>query len=352
MTFAIIGAGNTGQAIAGYLAIHQEDITLYTRNSSKAERLSKNGLTISGVYRQHVHVPVTTDLEEAIAEARYILITTTSPGHQSTFKAIKPLLKGNQLILILPGYWGAAQCKEELGSLSEEKNILIAETSAMPFVSKADDRGNVHLIKIKQNVQVSCIPTPQSPILPAKIHSTFPQLVPASHIIETSLNNTNVVVHTPITLFNASRIDAADEFRFYGDGVSPHTVKYVEKIDEERRRLADRFNIQTTSILTLLNEFYKTDFTDLETALPGLFPDGKAPRTLDHRYITEDIPYGLVPISELSKRVGLATPYADSVIETAGLLLDRDFRKEGVRFDEYSPEDLSALIQPNVIIQS
>nr|WP_304212436.1 NAD/NADP-dependent octopine/nopaline dehydrogenase family protein [Fredinandcohnia onubensis] len=343
MSFAVIGAGNTGQAIAGYLALQGKKVKLYSRSPIKAEILSFQGLEVNGIYSGKVPIQASPHIEEVIVDAEYIIITTTASGHKPIFNQLKPYLKRNQTIVIFPGYWGALECREVLGDDIEVKNLTIAETSAMPFISKAESTGYVTISRIKQNVQISVVPTSKNLTISKYFLETFPQLITANNVIETSLNNSNVVVHTPITLFNASRIDSASEFRFYGDGTSPLTVTYVEKLDEERINLAEHLNIKTQSILSILNEFYKTDYPSLYEALPGLFPDGLAPTTLDHRYVTEDIPFGLVPISELSRRVGLETPYTDSLINTASLLMEKDFRSEGVSFEELTEKDINNL---------
>lgn len=338
MTFAVLGAGNTGQAITSYLSMKGEQVKLYCRDKQKAEKLSLQGLKLQGIYQGEVTIDASDNLEYVVGnKTKYIIITTTAFGHESILKKLKPLLRDKQTIALFPGYWGAVEAINILGDLIPTKNITIAETSAMPFVSKADNEGSVFINKIKSNVLISAIST-------SKISQTFlkafPQLKPTKSIFETSLNNTNVVVHTPITLFNASRIDAPEAFQFYGQGVSPRTVSYIEKLDAERIAIASVLNIPTKDILTLLNEFYGTAYPGLYEALPGLFPEGLAPNTLDHRYVTEDIPYGLVPISELGKKVGLHTPYTDSLIDTASLLMERNFREEGVSFEAWDRGDI------------
>jgi opine dehydrogenase len=54
-----------------------------------------------------------------------------------------------------------------------------------------------------------------------------------------------------------------------------------------------------------------------------------APTTLDHRYLWEDIPTGLVPISDVAHALDIATPTIDRLIDQGSEELGRDFRKEG-----------------------
>lgn len=342
MTYAVIGGGNTGQAIAGYLRLKEESVKLYTRDPNKAQRISKQGLEVKGIYSGKVILEASTSMDEVISDAKFIIISTTAMGHETIVKQIKPILKDNQTIVFFPGYWGALECKRILGEdLINNKNITVAETSAMPFVSIADNAGSVFINKIKHNVLISTL-CEENPIAPTFMNR-FPQLILGNSVFETSLNNSNVVIHPPITLFNAARIDASEAFQFYTDGASPFSVNYVEKMDIERLQIASQLEVNTQSILTVLNEFYDTGYPTLYEALPGLFPIGPAPTTLDYRYMTEDIPFGLVPISELGKILGVETPYTDSIISTASLLMDIDYRKEGISFKGLTKESLLSI---------
>ncbi|MGE7919022.1 NAD/NADP octopine/nopaline dehydrogenase family protein [Viridibacillus sp. NPDC093762] len=342
MTYAVIGGGNTGQAIAGYLRLEEESVNLYTRDPNKAQRISKHGLEVKGIYSGKVILEASTSMGEVISDAKFIIISTTAMGHEPIVNQIKPFLKDNQTIVFFPGYWGAVECKRILGDdIIKNKNITVAETSAMPFVSLADNTGSVTINKIKHNVLISTL-CKEKPIA-TSFMNRFPQLIHGNSVFETSLNNSNVVIHPPIALLNAARIDASEAFQFYTDGASPYSVNYVEKMDIERLQIASRLNVDTRSILTVLNEFYGTDYPNLYEALPGLFPTGLAPTTLDHRYLTEDIPFGLVPLSELGKILGVETPYTDSLISTASLLMDSDYRKDGVNFNGLTMESLLSM---------
>lgn len=343
MKYAVIGGGNTGQAIASYLALNKEKVKLFTRDAGRAERISKKGIELKGVYSGHINLEVHTSMEKVIQDAEIIIISTTADGHKPIIKELKPLLKNDQTIVFIPGYWGAVESKSILGEDIETKNITIAETSAQPFISIADDKGSVSVRRIKSNVLVSTLATSKGhPSLSLDFLERFPHLVPSRNVFETSLNNSNVVVHVPISLFNASRIDDSQEFLFYPEGISPLTVRYIEKVDHERRKIADLFHVETKDILTILNDFYGTSYSDLYEALPSLFPEGAGPNTLNHRYFTEDIPFGLVAISEIAKKAGVEIPYTDSLIDITSLLSNVDYRKEGVNLENITFEELSS----------
>ena len=84
------------------------------------------------------------------------------------------------------------------------------------------------------------------------------------------------------------------------------------------------------------------------SAAPG-FLGIAAQSQLDHRYLTEDVGYSLVFLSDLAARLGVPTPVMDAVIAIASVALARDFRAEGKRtvntlgLDGLSAEQLAAL---------
>ena len=55
----------------------------------------------------------------------------------------------------------------------------------------------------------------------------------------------------------------------------------------------------------------------------------KAPTSVDSRYITEDVPQGLVMLEALGKQLDVATPVCTSLIEIASAALGRDMRSDG-----------------------
>jgi opine dehydrogenase len=59
----------------------------------------------------------------------------------------------------------------------------------------------------------------------------------------------------------------------------------------------------------------------------------KAPATIDHRFLNEDVPYGLVAIAELGHVAQVPTPCADAVIEIASIVAGRSYCRDGLTRD-------------------
>jgi opine dehydrogenase len=57
------------------------------------------------------------------------------------------------------------------------------------------------------------------------------------------------------------------------------------------------------------------------------------PTSLDHKFISEDVPTGLVPMSALAAAVAVPTPAIDALIETVRHMTGRDYAVEGRTLD-------------------
>ena len=60
-----------------------------------------------------------------------------------------------------------------------------------------------------------------------------------------------------------------------------------------------------------------------------MYYDIDAPNTLHHRYILEDVPYGLVTLETLGNLMRVDTSYTSLIIDLASKLLQIDFRATG-----------------------
>jgi opine dehydrogenase len=67
----------------------------------------------------------------------------------------------------------------------------------------------------------------------------------------------------------------------------------------------------------------------------------KGPATLDHRYINEDVGWGLVPWAELGRAYSVETPTIDALIVLGGVLNGRDYRSEGLTLERLGIAGLS-----------
>jgi opine dehydrogenase len=97
--------------------------------------------------------------------------------------------------------------------------------------------------------------------------------------------------------------------------------------------LAHAFGVDVPTVRDWLARTYGLEGPELYPLIQRLhhevFKDSPAPTALDARYLTEDVPYGLVPIAELGRLAGIPTPVAQALTVLASAALGRNFAGEG-----------------------
>ena len=184
------------------------------------------------------------------------------------------------------------------------------------------------------------------------ISDVWPAVEKAESVFQTTIQNGNPVIHPAVTLLNAGLLERTrGGFLFYEEGVTESVGRLIEAVDEERQAIAAGLGVTILSDPALgvtqgymREENYSTGYS----AAPGFRGIGAQSR-LDHRYLTEDVGYSLVFLTDLAARLDVPTPAMDAVIAVASVVLARDFRAEGKRtvstlgLDGMSAEQLAAL---------
>ena len=105
MKITVIGTGNGGQAIAGYMAKEGHKITLYGRDREKVAELKElGGITLKGRLKGFGALDcITSNLCEAVEGAEIIMIATTANAHKEIATKLAPYIEDGQIIILNPG---------------------------------------------------------------------------------------------------------------------------------------------------------------------------------------------------------------------------------------------------------
>lgn len=108
----------------------------------------------------------------------------------------------------------------------------------------------------------------------------------------------------------------------------------MEKIDSERLAVAETAGYSIESVADWLRRTYKVTGINLYECIKNnvSYKEIDAPPSIKCRYITEDIPNGLVPVESLGEQLGIQTPNITTIINLANAVMDYDYRKFGRHF--------------------
>lgn len=330
MKFAVIGTGNGGKAVSAYLLNKGHEVVLYGRNPELTAALQAEGLTSTGAVEGHFDITATSDLAAAVKGAKVILVQTVATGHAPVAENLKGLLEPGQVIVIFNGNWGAAEFSAILGEEAKEKGVDICETAAQLFLCASPSATSVKVNTVKQGIAIACTDVTRTAAVMETLDGIFP-LTAGANVIDTSINGSNPVVHGPIATFNITRMENGESYTLFGTALPQKTVDYIEKIDAERCAVAEAIGIKSISVLDILNSFWPDKAPNVYGALKEnkAYEGTPGPKTINHRYLEEDLPYGLVPLVRLGNKFGVDTPYLDALVTVLGMYLGRDYLTEG-----------------------
>ena len=331
---AVLGAGNGAHAMAGHLGLKGFPIRLYNKFEEEIEAMrERGGIALEGVVEGFGPVELaTTDPAAVVGWADVIMVVVPAFAHRFMARRCAPHLRDGQIVVLNPGRTGGAL--EFAYTLRQEGvtgQVLIAEAQTLIYACRICGPARVRILGIKKQVPVAALPATELPQVIEGVRQLYPEFVPAANVLETSLDNIGAVFHPSTTLLNANRIEAGEEFDFY-KGMTPTVVGFLEVINGERMAVAQAYGVKAVSAEDWLAMAYEgiqgnTLYERIQSneAYRGI----KAPKTLHMRYLTEDVPCGLVPIVCLAKTAGVETPASRGVVDVACGLLKQNFWAEG-----------------------
>jgi opine dehydrogenase len=114
--------------------------------------------------------------------------------------------------------------------------------------------------------------------------------------------------------------------------VTPAVARLYEAINAERVAVAAALGASVPSLADWFDRVYGIrEATVVETCQrltynsDGPYQGTGTPKSLDHKFITEDVPTGLIPMSGLAVAAGVRTPAIDALVEVVGSMTGKDF---------------------------
>ena len=339
MKVAVIGAGNGGVAAAWDWGSHGHEVALWSSEefgAAIAPIAAKGGITCSGSIDGFGEVAYAGfDLGKALAGAELVLAVGPAYSTEPFARGIKPYLSDDQLYVVCPSSClGSVVFKNALGLDLMAKSPIIGETSTLPYGVRLSGPAQITMFnKLTGGMFVAALPGSGTDRLVSALQQVYPGIEAGSSILQTSLQNGNPVIHPATTLLNASRIESPADFLFYEDGVTNASGTLIEAVDNERLAIAHTLglNVRPDPVLGVEQGYMdEATYVDGYVKAPG-FRGIAAQTALNHRYLTEDVGFGLVFFTDLARRIGVETPVMDALITIASTVLKRDFRAEQAR---------------------
>jgi opine dehydrogenase len=361
--FTVMGAGHGGKAMAAHLALMGAEVALWNRTFDHISIIKKRGgieleSTESGPHGFGTLKVVTADICEAVEFAQVIMVVVPSSAHADVAKATAPFLRNGQIVILHPGRTlGALEFAKVIRDQGCTADVTVAEAETFIYASRADGPAQARIFRIKEAVPLAALPSCRNEQVLHCIRNAYPQFIDGVDVLHTGLNNMGAIFHPALTLLNVGWIEHTHgDYQFYIDGVTPSVARVLEVLDRERVTVASSVGIRARTSLEWLKLAYDTVGEDLHEAIhnqPGYYGI-KAPTTLNHRYIFEDVPMSLVPIASLGMRYGVSVRGMESIIRIGSIIHRTDYWRRGrtverLGLEQWSVSELTRFVQEGVV---
>lgn len=331
-SYLVVGGGDTGLAVAVHLSSQGKQVDLFSRRYSSISQtkiIHSTGAVSLGNY------PIancSNQIDEiAVVHGNKlpenIIICCRGQDIESYAKILGQYLTPQTNILLIcssrfSGRVFGNILRREFG-FTEAKLPAIADVNNSPFASRGNANDRVSINKIKNQFKLAAQTPEMTERIVATYQDTFPTLRPLSSSLEVNLDKSNDVFHVPLIIASLSRWELGESYNIYRS-IGPRTADLIGEFDRDRLKIAKALGFP---YLSNMYDYFKTSYG---TQGPSLYEhihqikalDNAAIKNLHHRYLSEEIPFGVFPLQALGRLVGVETPFLDSCIILGSKFVD------------------------------
>lgn len=376
VNIAIFGAGSLGKAYAGKAASLGYGVNLYNRSPDRTYPLEEDNKLVIGFDPEiegdlYPNTNKRSNFEpikdkkgfkrglvelNRVCSGKYVedafdgdpdvlLVATTARGHKDIAKKIARYLRDNHIVLLSPGRMlGALEFRNEVKGYYEKRNrkmpnVIIGETDTSLFACRVEkhDQKNVRIHGVKNRVNFATIPSKDAKNIIEPIENIFRQFKcylddgSLINVLHTSLGNVGGIFHVPIMILNSKDISNKKKFKFYVEGLNPLIAGFLDELDDERIKLANKMRIHVEPAIEWLEREYGSEGATLYEAFQNTdaYQDLLAPDSINVRQLTEEVPCSLIPMKELAEKARTEYKTTEAFIQLAYVLIRRAHIRRG-----------------------
>lgn len=335
MKITVIGAGNAGTTIAADLSVKGHCVTLLKTSrrlhNENFDAICRTGTVqvedLDGAYTAKLH-RVTTDMEQAMDGAELVIVYVQTNYHRDVIAKLAPYIRDGQTFLLEPGYLSTCYFLQ-----NTTRDITVIEAESSPIDCRITAPGQTKVLFKNVLNPFGVYPKRRTAQAAAILDQLGWPYTLTENVVEAALHNPNLIVHTVGALFSIPRIEYSHgDYWMYREVFTPHIWNVVESLDREKMDVLEKLGCRR---LPYVEACKLRNCADQDQDALSVFQDyaqngsPSGPTVPDSRYITEDVPEGLVMLESLGQVLGVPTPTCTGLISCASAALNTDFRRHG-----------------------
>ncbi|MEC7489302.1 MAG: NAD/NADP octopine/nopaline dehydrogenase family protein [Pseudomonadota bacterium] len=357
MEIAVMGGGHGCYAAASEAAEAGHNVRFWRRDVDGFRAVLEKGAITINDHRGRRDIPValaTTDVAEAMEGADLILSPLPATAQQGISEIMAPHLKDGMVVFIPPGSFGSYVMARNVRDSGNNADICFGEAGTLPWLVRKQKDGSTRITTRTARLPTGIFPASSSQHAFSIIKNVFPEAELRRDALDAALLNYGPIIHSPLILMNAGPLNHFEVWDIHNEGTQPVIRNVQDALDAERIAvretlgygsphfpLSDHYNRKANGELmySLTSHDKLVDSSDWREDI-DLFT---------HRYMLEDIAFGLALLVSLGDWTGIPCPVAAGLLSIGGAAIGKNFRANGrtiesLKLQSTSVEKLQTLL--------
>ena len=330
MKVAILGGGHGCYAAAADFSYRGHQVSLWRRNAGALPQ--DGGTTIrmkdfSGEREVAIEL-MSGDIGAVVKGAELIIVPTPAFAQQDIAWLLAPHLVDGQVVFLPPGTFGSVTMLAAVRAAGNTAEVSFAETGTLPYLARKHGEAQVPITSYATRLPTGVAPARLAPHAMDGLTRAYPSVEPLEDALSGALMNAGPIIHPPLILMNAGPLQHFPAWDIHNEGTQPAIRAVTNALDLER--IAVREAIGYGAPHFPLRDHYENDQWMYGDAHSRLVDSGDWREKIDltaHRYMTEDVQYGLAFLASVANWSGTPAPLANGLLATASAICGRDLRQ-------------------------
>lgn len=340
----IIGGGNGGLTAAYHFTRAGNSVCLYDsiefsqnimgviNRGNSIEALAQDDGLVCDIPGRVEITRITTSMEEAVKFSKILIVVVPSYAQEIIFERMYEYLE-DHIVVSMPGNFASLVYNNYVRERGGRRKAVYVDAISIPWACRIQCEGGVAIYGTKTHLPVGVFPGNRGREVVETLSEVFPlPLKLLDNVVAAGLENINFGGHPLLSVLNMGIMENyGGDFNYYRDTCSIATSRAVAVMEEERLATGRGLGMELTPELTAMNSLYGTGYKSVYELNRSSSAHSKigAPASSQHRYITEDIPYLVVPCYSLAEGLGMEAPMMYSCITIAGAYNGEDYFGKG-----------------------
>lgn len=351
MKVGIVGAGSIAFATAALLEQQGHSATLWSPSGERTRALAAGeALVADGAIKGTFHPGAAATADALVAGAEVILVALPAYGHKHVLDAIAPFITPPQTVIISShASFGALYLSRLLAARGVVAPIVAWGTTVVTGRQQSPTLVHVNTVRLK--VDLATVPASQSAHGLSVCQTLFgDRFVDRGSLMAIALSNLNPQNHMGIALGNMTRMERGETWS-QGQNVTPNVGRLLEALDEERIAIAAALGLEVRTIFQHFHLSFHVpvnSISQMNQEMHDAGNGGVGPTSADSRYVTEDVPFGLVMTAKIGRLAGRPAELHEAGVRIFSAMYGRDFTAENnllsaLDIDSMSLNDIGTL---------